>query len=322
MTEETTFSFKISAHFVGKSLIDFLAGRFKYRPPAEWMQMIGFGKVRVNGVTVAADHLLKNDDIVSYREVLREPPVDGNIQILHEEETFLVANKPGNLPSHSVGRYIRNTFIYLLRQRLADGGFRGTIHLAHRLDRETSGVIVAAKTSIAHRSLLRQFEAGTVKKEYIAVARGKINHDSFAVKGFLVPDQDSCISIRKKVVSDDGTGAKYSETAFDVIERKATSTVVRCRPITGRTNQIRVHLEKAGHPLVGDKLYGRTDDEFLAFARNIRAGDYAPLPWLEAPRHLLHASRLVIHHPISGEALQFDAPLPDDMRSFIRDERF
>ncbi len=157
MTEETTFSFRITARFAERSLIEFLARRFKYRPPEEWGQMIGFGKVTVNGVTTTADHLLEKDDIVSYLEVLREPPVDGNIQILHEEETFLVANKPGNLPSHSGGRYIRNTFIFLLRQRMADSGFQGTIHLAHRLDRETSGIIVAAKTPGAHRSLLRQF---------------------------------------------------------------------------------------------------------------------------------------------------------------------
>jgi 23S rRNA pseudouridine1911/1915/1917 synthase len=322
MTEETTFSYRISARFADRSLIDFLSGRFKYRPPAEWVRMIGLGKVTVNGETIAADHLLKNDDIVSCSDVLHEPPVDRNIQVLHEEETFLVANKPGNLPSHSVGKYIRNTFIFLLRQRMAARGFQGTLHLAHRLDRETSGIIVAAKTAIAHRSLLRQFEAGTVKKEYIAVARGTINHDSFEVKGFLVPDRDSCISIRKKVVFDGAAGSKYSDTAFDVMERLASSTMVRCRPITGRTNQIRVHLEHAGHPLVGDKLYGRTDDEFLAFARNVRAGDYDPLPWLETRRHLLHASRLVINHPISGELLAFDAPLPEDMRSFVRKNRF
>jgi 23S rRNA pseudouridine1911/1915/1917 synthase len=321
MTEETTFSYRIPVRFADRSLIDFLAGRFKYRSTAEWVRMIGLGKVTVNGKTTEAEHLLKKDDIVSYSDVLREPPVDSNIQVLHEEETFLVASKPGNLPSHSVGKYIRNTFIFLLRQRMAGKGFQGTIHLAHRLDRETSGIIVAAKTAIAHRSLLRQFEAGTVKKEYIAVARGIINHDSFEVKGFLVPDRDSCISIRKKVVFDDAAGSKYSDTAFDVMERLASSTMVRCRPVTGRTNQIRVHLKHAGHPLVGDKLYGRTDDEFLAFVRNVRAGNYDLLPWLEAPRHLLHASRLVINHPISGEVLAFDAPLPEDMRSFIRTNR-
>jgi 23S rRNA pseudouridine1911/1915/1917 synthase len=322
MTEETTFTYRIPARFADTSLIGFLAGRFKYRPPAEWVRMIEMGKVTVNGETVKSGHLLKKDDTVSYFDVLREPPVDTNIQVLHEEETFLVANKPANLPSHSGGRYIRSTFIYLLRRRMAERGFQGTIHLAHRLDRETSGVIVAAKTPTAHRSLLRQFGAGTVKKEYIAVVRGMINQDSFEVKGFLVPDRDSSISIRKKVVSDAAAGSKYSGTAFDVMERLASSTVVGCRPVTGRTKQIRVHLEHAGHPLVGDKLYGRTDDEFIAFARNVRAGDYRPLPWLETPRHLLHASRLVINHPISGGLLAFDAPLPEDMRSFIHDNRF
>jgi 23S rRNA pseudouridine1911/1915/1917 synthase len=283
--------------------------------------MIGIGKVTVNGAKVKSDHLLKKDDTVTYSDVLREPPVDANLEVLHEEESFLVADKPGNLPSHSVGRYIRNTFIYLLRQRMADRGFQGTVHLAHRLDRETSGLIVVAKTAGAHRALLRQFETGTVKKEYIAVARGIIRRDSLEVKGFLAPDRDSCISIRKKVFTGEAAGSKYSGTAFDVMERLASSTVVRCRPVTGRTNQIRVHLEHAGHPLVGDKLYGRTDEEFLAFARNVRAGDYDPLPWLESPRHLLHASRLVLNHPISGDLLAFDAPLPEDMRSFILNNR-
>jgi RluA family pseudouridine synthase len=317
MTEKTTLSCRISPQFSGRSLMDFLTARFKYQTPEEWGRMIGLGRVTVNGEAITPDHVLKKNDTVTYSDVRSEPPVDRNIQILHEEETFLVAHKPGNLPSHSVGRYIRSTFIFLLRQRMADSGFQGTLHLAHRLDRETSGIIVAAKTAIAHRSLLRQFEAGTVKKEYIAVARGIINHDSFEVKGYLAPDPDSCISIRKRVVSHDAADAKYSETAFDVMERLASSTVLRCRPVTGRTNQIRVHLEHAGHPLVGDKLYGRTDDEFLAFARNARAGHYGRLPWLETARHLLHASRLVIHHPISGELIAFDAPLPEDMKSFI-----
>jgi 23S rRNA pseudouridine1911/1915/1917 synthase len=321
MTEETTLSSRISSQFAGRSLMDFLTRRFKYQTREEWEWMIGRGKVTVNGKAITPDHLLKKNDIVAYSDVRSEPPVDINIQIMHEEETFLVANKPGNLPSHSDGNYIKNTLIFLLRERMAGKGFHGAIHLAHRLDRETSGIIVAAKTEIAHRSLVQQFEAGTVEKEYIAVVRGVINNDSFEVKGFLVHDRDSCISIKKKVVFEDDAGAKYSATAFNVMERFTSSTMVRCRPVTGRTNQIRVHLAHAGHPLVGDKLYGRTDDEFLAFVRNVKAGHYDLLPWLETPRHLLHASRLIINHPISGELLAFDAPVPEDMRSFIRNNR-
>jgi 23S rRNA pseudouridine1911/1915/1917 synthase len=301
--------------------MDFLARRFKYQTQEEWNWMIGRGKVTVNGKAITPDHLLKKNDIVEYSDVRSEPPVDINIQIIHEEETFLVANKPGNLPSHSDGNYIKNTLIFLLRERMAGKGFHGVIHLAHRLDRETSGIVVATKTEIAHRSLLQQFEAGTVGKEYIAVARGVINTDSFEVKGFLVPARDSCISIRNKVVFDAGAGAKYSATAFDVMERFASSTMVKCSPVTGRTNQIRVHLAHAGHPLVGDKLYGRTDDEFLAFVKNVKAGCYDLLPWQETPRHLLHASRLIIKHPISGELLAFDAPVPEDLSSFVRNNR-
>jgi 23S rRNA pseudouridine1911/1915/1917 synthase len=321
MTEEMTLSSRISSQFAGRSLLDFLTRRFKYQTPEEWELLIRRGKVTVNGKTITASHLLRKNDTVAYSAVRSEPPVDLNIQIMHEEETFLVANKPGNLPSHSDGQYIRNTLIFLLRERMAGKGFRGAIHLAHRLDRETSGIIVTAKTEIAHRSFLQQFEARTVEKEYIAIARGVINDDSFEVKGFLAPDRDSCISIRRKVVSDDGAGAKYSATFFDVIERFASSTMLRCRPVTGRTNQIRVHLAHAGHPLVGDKLYGRTDDEFLSFVRNVKAGYYGPLPWLETSRHLLHASHLIINHPITGEPLAFNAPVPEDMKSFIRNSR-
>ena len=321
MTEETTLSSRISSKFAGRSLMEFLSRRFRYQTCEEWKLIIGRGKVTVNGKATTPEHLLKKNDIVAYSDLRCEPPVDINIQIIHEEETFLVVNKPGNLPSHSDGNYIRNTLIYLLRKRMAGKGFHGVIQLAHRLDRETSGIIVAAKTEIAHRSLLQQFEVGTVGKEYIAVARGVISNDSFEVKGFLVPDSESCISIRKKVVFDDEAAGKYSATTFHVIERFGSSTMVRCRPVTGRTNQIRVHLTHAGHPLVGDKLYGRTDDEFLAFVKNVKAGCYDLLPWQETPRQLLHASRLIINHPISGELLAFDAPVPEDIRSFIRNNR-
>ncbi|MGO9414907.1 MAG: RluA family pseudouridine synthase [Syntrophobacteraceae bacterium] len=321
MTEETKLSSRISSKFAGRSVMDFLTRRFRYQTREEWKRMIGRGKVTVNGKAITPEHLLKKNDIVAYSDVRSEPPVDMNIQIMHEEETFLVANKPANLPSHSDGNYIKNTLIYLLRERMAGQGFHGAIHLAHRLDRETSGIIVAAKTESAHRSLVQQFETGAAGKEYIAVARGVINNDSFEVKGFLVPDRDSCISIKNKVVFDDGAGAKYSATTFDVMERFTSCTIVMCRPVTGRTGQIRVHLAHAGHPLVGDKLYGRTDDEFLAFVKNVKAGCYDLLPWQETPRHLLHASRLTINHPISGELLVFDAPVPEDMRSFIRNNR-
>jgi 23S rRNA pseudouridine1911/1915/1917 synthase len=197
----------------------------------------------------------------------------------------------------------------------------GPVKLVHRLDRETSGVMVIGKTDDAHRNLVRQFEDGAVKKEYLAIARGVIAEDVFQVSGAIAPDEESAISIRKKVVAEGTNGSRTASTQFEVVERFADSTLVRCLPATGRTNQIRVHLTHIGHPLAGDKLYGRTDEQFLEFVRRAREGNFGPLPWMEAPRHLLHASRLSFKHPSTGKSISFYSPMPDDMRVYIEGAR-
>lgn len=317
MTKQTTLSSHISTNYAGQRLIDFLCNRFKYHNQTVWLDRIADASVAVNGAASYGDYVLKKNDIVSYTVVLREPPVDANIEIIHEEETFLVACKPGNLPSHADGNFIKNTFIYLLRQRMTEGGFQGPVKLVHRLDRETSGIMIVGKTDDAHRHLVRQFEAGTVDKEYCAVTRGIIHDDTFEVTGAIARDADSAISIRKKVVPAGTPGSQAAITRFEVIERLHGASLVRCRPATGRTNQIRVHLAHVGHPLVGDKLYGRTDGQFLEFVRNARAGIYEPLPWMETPRHLLHAERLTFEHPVTGERISFHCPILEDMRRYI-----
>ena len=146
---------------------------------------------------------------------------------------------------------------------------------------------------------------------------GVVAADAFEVGGYIVPDRASGISIKKRVVDDEEPGAKRAVTRFEVIERLERFTLLRCVPLTGRTNQIRVHLAHAGYPIAGDKLYGRTDEEFLAYVHAVKAGEYDPRPWLEAPRHLLHAARLSFDHPVTRERLCFEAPVPEDMRRFI-----
>jgi len=321
MPELTTLSSRIHATHAGTPLIYFLCGRFRYHDRAAWEAIIREGSVTVNDAPSAPGYLLRKGDIVSYTVELREPPVDRNITILHEEESFLAAAKPGNLPSHADGNFIKNTFIYILRERMKAAGFGGPVKLVHRLDRETSGIIVVAKTDEAHRALTRQFEQGTVDKEYLAVARGVIAEDSFEVGGGIAPDPASAVSIRQRVVPEGTPGARAASTRFEVIERLADATLVRCLPATGRTNQIRIHLAHAGHPLAGDKLYGRTDDQFLEFVRSARTGNYDPLPWMEAPRHLLHASRLALAHPVTGERITFESPMPGDMAAYIEKKR-
>ncbi|MBP7734466.1 MAG: RluA family pseudouridine synthase [Spirochaetes bacterium] len=317
MPEETTLSSRITQNSAGQRLIDFLCGRFKYHGRDRWIEIITEGLVTVNGASSDPGYALKKNDTVSYTVVLREPPVDSAIAIIHEEESFLVATKPGNLPSHADGNFIKNTFIYILRQRMAGGGYSGPVKLAHRLDRETSGIMVVGKTDRAHRNLASQFEEGTVEKEYLAVVRGPVSEDSFEVGDAIGTDAGSAISIRKKVVPPGTPGSRPAFTRFEVMERFAEATLLRCLPATGRTNQIRVHLDHAGHPLVGDKLYGRSDEQFLEFVRRARAGKFEPLPWMEAPRHLLHASRLSFCHPLTGERLTFSSPMPDDMALYM-----
>ncbi|HOS41573.1 MAG TPA: RluA family pseudouridine synthase [Spirochaetota bacterium] len=317
MIDETTLTSRITQQYAGRSLIDFLSGRFRYRGREEWAALIAAGKVVVNGSASDADRPLAKGDLVAYTILLEEPPVDGNIAILHDEESFLVADKPGNLPAHADGRFIKNTFIWMIRERYAAQGFAGKLNLVHRLDRETSGVMLVSKIESAHRGLMRQFGAGTVEKEYRAIVRGVVAADAFEVGGYIVPDRASGISIKKRVVDDEEPGAKRAVTRFEVIERLERFTLLRCVPLTGRTNQIRVHLAHAGYPIAGDKLYGRTDEEFLAYVHAVKAGEYDPRPWLEAPRHLLHAARLSFDHPVTRERLCFEAPVPEDMRRFI-----
>lgn len=319
--ELITLSSRIGYPHAGRTLIDFLCGRFRYHCREEWEHAVREGSVRVNGEMTTPCRVLKKGDVVSYQTILREPPVDGAIRVIHEEESFLIADKPGNLPSHADGNFITHTFIFIIKRMMAHAGYRGPLKLAHRLDRETSGLMLVAKNLDAHRRLMRQFSEGVVEKEYLAIARGLITQDEFRVHGGMIRDPASRISVRRIVVPEGTPGSKPAATRFRVIERLNGFTLLCCVPETGRTNQIRAHLAHAGYPLAGDKLYGRSDEEFLAFVGRVRAGDFSPPPWLEAPRHLLHASRLSFHHPVTGERVAFKSPLPEDMRSFIEAHR-
>src|ERR1700677_4082031 len=254
MTEETTLQSKVSSTQSGQSLLDFLSNRFRYQSPDIWKRLIIDRKVTVNGFPVSPSHILNSKDLVAYTVLLNEPPVDKNIKILHDEETFLVAVKPGNLPSHADGNFIKHTFIYILTELLKKRGVTGKLNLVHRLDRETSGLMVVSKNRQAHQKLTQQFESGTVSKEYLAIARGIIVEDSFEVNGAIGRDSQSQISVRQKVVPNDTPVSKRSLTLFEKIKQLPASTFIRCVPKTGRTNQIRVHLDSIGHSLIGDKI--------------------------------------------------------------------
>jgi RluA family pseudouridine synthase len=318
MTEKTILQTKITPAAAGQILLDYVAGRFRYQPRDHWEKMILEGELTLNGQKAALDQPLQIGDVLAYSVVLQEPEVDRDIRILHEESNFLVADKPGWLPSHADGNFIKNTFIHLIQEKLKNRGWGGKAQLVHRLDRETSGLMVVAKTKAAARHLTKQFEEGKVGKTYWAIIQGIVAEDHFEAAGSIGPDPNSQISVRRAVVPEGTPGAQKAFTRFEVVKRLAQSTLVLCHPQTGRTGQIRVHLASLGHPLVNDKLYGQTDERFLNFVRQSKAGLLEKDPkWGAYPRHFLHAGRLTFAHPLFGKPLTFESELPNDMKDFL-----
>jgi RluA family pseudouridine synthase len=320
MSEPTILKSKIPPKFAGQPLIDYVSNRFRYQTRETWVQKILDGTLSLNDQKVPPEIILQKGDQIAYSVILNEPPVRKNIQIIYEEDGFLVAVKPGLLPSHADGNFIKNTFIYLINEKLRSAGWKGTAHLTHRLDRETSGLMIVAKDRPSLRNITQQFEQGLVEKEYCAIVQKVIEQDQFEINGAIGPDHSSQISIRFAVVPVDSTQAKSAATRFKVLNRWDEATLVSCVPLTGRTSQIRVHLASIGHPLVHDKLYGRTDEEFLSFIAKSKRGEYEK-DIENAPRHLLHAAKLVFNHPQSGKKMTFESEMPIDMKSFIESQK-
>ena len=318
VAEPTILQSRVPPRLAGATLLGYLLTRFRYQSEAGWSERIGDGRVTVNGSRAGVDLRVRQGDVVAYAVELNEPAVDARIEIIHADPVFVVAIKPGQLPSHADGNFIRNTFIHLLTGMIPPRGEDDALRLVHRLDRETSGLMVVARDKAAHANLMSQFAAGTVGKEYLAIARGWVEQDTFEVAGWIGRDPASAVSVRHALFPAAVPGAKSSLTLFTRERDLPGATLLRCVPKTGRTNQIRVHLASIAHPVVGDKLYGRTDEEFLAFIRHVKAGgDAAYAGHAETPRQMLHAAGLSFAHPVTGVRLEFSAPVPADFAAYL-----
>ncbi|MCR9246769.1 MAG: RluA family pseudouridine synthase [bacterium] len=303
---------RVPAGLADQPLVEYLAGRFPYHSPTEWRRQIAAGKVRIADRPVAAERLVRAGEVVAWLRSDREPAVDRNVRMLHAEAAFVVVDKPAHLPVHADGPFIRNTLAHLLRHELGHDRAR----LVHRLDRETSGVVVAPCTRKARQRLAAQFEAGTVSKRYVAVVRGQVEHD-FVEDRPIGHCPTSAIGLRR-LASSAANDARTAVTRFEVLERGPANTMVTCIPETGRTHQIRAHLEAAGHALLGDPLYGRPDADYLAFVARVKAGgDARDRPPGEPRRQLLHAAELAFDHPTTGQRVTFAADLPAEFREWL-----
>ena len=269
----------------GKGLLDYLLARFPYHGRERWQAEVAAGRLTLAGRPArASDRVHRGDEIV-YQKAHQEPWVDDRIGVLHEDADLLVVDKPAHLPMHADGPFVRATLVHQLRERRREP----ELALVHRLDRETSGVCVLARTAAARKGLHEQFERGQVEKAYLAVVRGAVAAD-FEIDAPIGHAEASQIAIRR-AAGPTARQARPALTRFAVVARGKHATLLRCEPRTGRTHQIRVHLESAGHPILGDKLYGRDDAGYLAFVQAVkRSGDPRAVPAGEPDRQLLHSS--------------------------------
>lgn len=252
----------------------------------------------------ASERVKAGETVIIVRPPMNEPPTPQHFGVLHEDDDVLAVDKPSGLPMHPTATYHKHTLTWLLYERYGEDAPQ----FAHRLDRETSGVVVCGRSLEAEVALKKAFEARKTRKRYLAIVRGLVASEEGVIERPIRSAREG-LHVRM-VLADDGQPAK---THYQVLERREGASLVSLKPITGRQHQLRVHLMALGHPIIGDKLYG--PEGTAPFIEAIDEGTSADLlARLGHPRQALHASWLEVPHPATGEPLQMESPLPWDLQ--------
>jgi RluA family pseudouridine synthase len=274
----------------GRTILDVLAALFPHVTEAEWRASLDGGRVLdPRGRAASPDQTVRaGEEWVRVFPGTVEPDVSAAIEVLHEDEGIVVLNKPAPLPMHSCGRFHRNTLAHFLNEAWHPEKPRP----AHRLDANTTGVVVCARTRHFAKLLQPQFARGEVEKVYLARVHGHPEQDEFTVDA---PISAEACELGAREIAEEGLESK---TVIRVVRRDGDgSALVEARPLTGRTNQIRIHLWHAGHPIVGDPVY----------LPEGRRGDTQTLS-VEDPPMRLHAWKIAFRHPLTGGRVEFEAP--------------
>jgi 23S rRNA pseudouridine1911/1915/1917 synthase len=296
--------FIVSPAQAGQRLDVFLAG-VSGLSRARIQRLIADGHVLVAGRPQKPRHRVSAGETVQLRIPPTTPldlvPEAIPLDILHEDDDLIVLNKPAGMVVHPGAGRTSGTLVHALLahcRTLPGIGGAERPGIVHRLDRDTSGVLVVAKTEAAHQSLSRQFRARVVKKRYLALVHGEVRRDAGRIEAAIGRREHD-----RKRMGVRERGGRQARTAYQVIRRLPGRTVLALDLETGRTHQIRVHLSHIGHPVVGDQVYGGRRERRRTASEEPRA-----------ERQMLHAWRLGFHHPRTGRWLEFTAPLPDDFR--------
>lgn len=290
----------------GLRLDGYLAQNYPFLSRAGWQKRIEGGEVLVRGRTVRPAYRLRTgDQLHFYHPPQVEPEVDTDIYPIWRLGAVMAVYKPPNLPMHENGPYRHNTFSRLVTQELGPEW-----SAVHRLDRETSGIVLCGATAAVRQRLSLYLAKGQMAKEYLAIARGMAPQSKFREMGAIGDLKESPIRIKKWVVAD----GQPAETWFEVEAEKSGHVLLRAYPKTGRTNQIRIHAAFNSLPLVGDKLYHPDENVFLeVFEKGVSQHIIDKVGFR---RLCLHATRLSFVHPETQQEVVVDCPMPPDMSEF------
>lgn len=293
----TRHEFIVSADDAGGRLDAALGRRPELGSRSRVAGMIRCGVVVVDGVTRAKSYTLVQGQVVTVTVPEEEPsdlvPEALEVPVLFEDKWLLVVNKPAGMPVHPSPGHSSGTLVHALLGRGLAGGESFRPGVVHRLDKDTSGLLVVAKAAEVHRRLVAMMRQRTVERRYLALVHGGFACESGTIEAPVGRDP-----ARRKAMTIGGSAAREARTHFRVLDRFSEFTLVEVRLDTGRTHQIRVHFLGIGHPVAGDPTYGRRDP-------------------LGIGRQFLHSARLTLIHPMTEQQLDVEAPLPADLATAL-----
>ena len=297
---ESKLIIDVSDEETGERIDSFLSGKTEFTR-TRIQQLIKDKNITVNGKATKSSYKIEeNDEIVievPEAETTEIKPENIKIDIVYEDSDIAVINKQAGLVVHPAHGHYSGTLVNAILYHIKDlSGINGEIRpgIVHRLDKDTSGLIVIAKNDKVHTALTEMFQEKKIRKTYLAILKGKLNKSEGKIVTQIGRDKND----RKKMtVIDDITKGKNAITNYKVVSQNNLFTLVKVNIETGRTHQIRVHMRHLGYPILGDSVYGRKDNE---------------------KRQMLHAYKLEFLHPVTGHQMEFTGEIPEDFQKALK----